>query len=403
MIIRKMEISSINPAAYNPRKDLQPGDPEYEKLKRSIQEFDIVEPLIWNERTGNLVGGHQRLKVLQDLGYTEVEVSVVDMDSAKEKALNIALNKISGEWDFPLLKDLLLELDGEIDLDITGFDVSEIDALFQTEKEIIEDEVPEPPEEPITKPGDLWLLGRHRLLCGDATVQTDVDRLMDGVMANISFTSPPYNAGALNIPGQETTKNKYNNFDDNMTPDDYLQFIAVNMEILLSVSDEVFYNIGLVEDNKKTIVDLLATFKSNFKDIIYWRKSTCAPHIQKGVINNVVEFILCFGDGRRKFKNATFSQGTYWNVIEGKNASGNEYAGIHKATFPVYLPANIIENFTGSNGIVLDCFGGTGTTLIAAEQLNRICYTMELDPKYCDVIVTRWENLTGQKAELEVK
>jgi len=129
MNIKTVALTEINPAAYNPRKDLQPGDAEYEKLKRSIQEFDVVEPLVWNERTGNLVGGHQRLKVLKELGFAEVEVSVVDMDDAREKALNIALNKISGEWDFPALKDLLEELDGMIDLELTGFDIDEIESL----------------------------------------------------------------------------------------------------------------------------------------------------------------------------------------------------------------------------------------------------------------------------------
>ena len=133
--------------------------------------------------------------------------------------------------------------------------------------------------------------------------------------------------------------------------------------------------------------------------MIYWKKSSVAPHIQKGIINNKVEFIVAFGDGKRKFKNAQFSQGSYFNVIEGKNASNNEYSKIHKATFPVYLPENIIKNFSSINSLILDCFGGTGTTLIACEKLNRICYIIELDPKYCDVIIKRWEDYTGKKAE----
>jgi len=129
--ILSVPISQINPAVYNPRKDLQPGDPEYEKLKKSVLEFDMVEPLVWNKQTGNLVGGHQRLKVLQELGVENVEVSVVDLSPVREKALNIALNKIQGAWDFPKLKDLLEELDsGEFDIEITGFDPSEIEELM---------------------------------------------------------------------------------------------------------------------------------------------------------------------------------------------------------------------------------------------------------------------------------
>ena len=182
MIIQKIAISKIKPAAYNPRKDLKPGDPEYLKLAKSMKEFDLVEPLVWNKRSGNLVGGHQRLKILKDIGQTEVEVSVVDLDDAKEKALNIALNKISGEWDLPVLKDLLQEIDtGAFDIEVTGFDSKEIEDLINktfvpTAGNTDDDAIPENVET-ICKKGDLWKLGEHRLLCGDATVITDVEKL----------------------------------------------------------------------------------------------------------------------------------------------------------------------------------------------------------------------------------
>jgi len=138
MILKKIPISQINPAPYNPRKDLQPGDEEYVKLSKAIKEFDLVEPLIWNERSGNLVGGHQRLKIIKnELGLSEVDVSVVNLDEQKEKALNIALNKISGEWDFPKLKELLVSLDdGAFDLTLTGFDSSELEKLISYESTI---------------------------------------------------------------------------------------------------------------------------------------------------------------------------------------------------------------------------------------------------------------------------
>jgi len=131
LLIQKVPIEKLNPAKYNPRKDLQPGDPEYEKLKRSIEEFGYVEPIVWNKRTGNVVGGHQRLKILKELGRTEIEVTVVDLDEIKEKTLNLALNKISGDWDLPLLKDLLQELDtGDFNIEITGFGEEEIERLM---------------------------------------------------------------------------------------------------------------------------------------------------------------------------------------------------------------------------------------------------------------------------------
>jgi len=131
MEICKIDIDKLEPAYYNPRKDLKPGDVEYEKLKRSIQEFDLVEPLVWNKRTGRLISGHQRLKVLKELGYTQVEVSVVDLDETKEKLLNLALNKIKGEWNVELLKDILLELDtGDFDIELTGFDYDELEEMM---------------------------------------------------------------------------------------------------------------------------------------------------------------------------------------------------------------------------------------------------------------------------------
>lgn len=131
MQVSKIPIDQLNPAAYNPRKDLQPGDPEYEKLKRSIQEFGYVEPIVWNKRTGNIVGGHQRYKVLLDMGMREVDCVVVDLDETKEKALNLALNKIQGDWDYLKLKELLQELDtGEFDIELTGFGMDEIEQLL---------------------------------------------------------------------------------------------------------------------------------------------------------------------------------------------------------------------------------------------------------------------------------
>ena len=197
MLIKTIKIADINPAHYNPRKDLKPEDKEYLKLAKSMKEFDLVEPLVWNKRTGNLVGGHQRLKILKDIGQTEVEVSVVDLTDAKEKALNLALNKISGEWDLPLLKDLLQEIDtGDFDIEITGFDNKEIEDLVNqlhqpTEGLTDDDAVPEHVE-PKTKRGDLYKLGNHHLLCGDSTVITDVEKMMQGEKADMVFTDPPY-------------------------------------------------------------------------------------------------------------------------------------------------------------------------------------------------------------------
>lgn len=198
MLIEKIKIEKINPAKYNPRKDLKPGDVEYEKLKRSIEEFGYVEPVIWNKKTGNVVGGHQRLKVLMQLGETEVDCVVVELDDNKEKALNIALNKVSGDWDVPQLTDLLKELDAsDFDVSLTGFDISEINKLFgepdTKEDGFDEDKALAEIVTPITKRGDVWQLGKHRLICGDSTSSEDMTILMNGHEADLVLTDPPYN------------------------------------------------------------------------------------------------------------------------------------------------------------------------------------------------------------------
>jgi hypothetical protein len=183
--IKRIPLNQINPAKYNPRKDLKPGDPEYEKLKKSIDEFDLVEPLVMNKRGNVLISGHQRLKILKERGDTETEVSIVDLSPERERALNIALNKIRGDWDLPKLSELLKGLDDDLK-DITGFDAEEIDELLGFKEEVQEDDFDEEaPKEPITKPGDLWLLGNHRLLCGDSTKLTDVSALYTSATAII--------------------------------------------------------------------------------------------------------------------------------------------------------------------------------------------------------------------------
>ena len=199
MLIERKHTADLIPADYNPRKDLKPGDPEYDKLKRSMEQFGYVEPVIWNKATGRVVGGHQRLKVLMDMGVTEVECVVVELDEEREKALNIALNKISGDWDKDKLMLLISDLQGaDFDVSLTGFDPAEIDDLF---KDSLKDGVKEDDfdvdaelENPaITKAGDVWTLGRHRLVCGDSTKPETFALLMESLKANLVITDPPYN------------------------------------------------------------------------------------------------------------------------------------------------------------------------------------------------------------------
>jgi len=401
--VERRKVADLIPYARNSRTH---SAEQVSQIAASIKEWGWTVPVLI-EADGGLIAGHGRILAAQQLGIDEVPCMIATgWTEGQKRAYIIADNKLAlnAGWDDAMLKVELGELsDLDFDLSLTGFGPDELAAFLAdpTEGLTDEDAVPDVPDEPATVLGDVWLLGRHRLMCGDSTSIDAVERLMDGRKANICFTSPPYNAGSLNIKGNKTTGKKYNSFDDNQTSDEFFDFLSANMACMLAVSDEVFYNIGIVQDNKRTIFKMVDAFGDTFKDVIYWKKKTAAPHIQKGVINNLVEFILCFGDGKRKFVNPQFGQGTYWNVIEGAGASGNEYSDIHKATFPVYLPENIVTNFTGMNAIVIDCFGGTGTTLIACEKTARDCRMMELDPKYCDVIVQRWQEFTGQQATLE--
>lgn len=217
MKIEKVNISKLNPAEYNPRKDLQPGDAEYEKLKRSMEQFGYVEPVIWNKTTGRVIGGHQRLKVLVDLGLKEVDCVVVEMDEKREKALNIALNKINGEWDTDKLAMLISDLQGsDFDVSLTGFEEAEIADLFEKtgEKEVRDDDfdlTAALEKASFVEHGDIWIVGRHRLMCGDATSSEDVSMLMDGKRANLVVTDPPYNCSYEGGTGMKIINDSWDN------------------------------------------------------------------------------------------------------------------------------------------------------------------------------------------------
>jgi 16S rRNA G966 N2-methylase RsmD len=362
MKVETIDIDKIQPAKYNPRKDLKPGDPEYDKLKKSITEFDMVEPLILNKRGNVLIGGHQRLKVLKEMGRTEVEVSVVDLPPAKEKALNIALNKISGSWLLPELKDILQEIDtGEFDIEITGFDSKEIEDLInqlhQPEDGLTDDdEVPEP-QESICKPGDLWVLGEHRLLCGDATVVTDVERLMGGEKADMVFTDPPFE----------------------MESTGYME------NLILSTSGAI-----LVMHSDANMVKLAAKYNEIFHYFIVhyysfgFARSKCSPQMAHHLIG-------VFGDAH--FIN---NQDGFKTVICEQMERGK----LMPYQKRVAIPEQCIKHYN-QQGIVTDPFLGSGSTLIACEKLGRRCYGMEIDPHYCDVIIQRFENFTGKTAILQ--
>ena len=192
----------------------------------------------------------------------------------------------------------------------------------------------------------------------------------------------------------------YNEFSDNLSNDDYAKLLNGALDCCLANADEVLFNIGVLAASKFGIIDMLAAHKEKFADVLVWNKNHCMPlclPTQIHLLGHICELIFCFSQaGTRAFSHSQWELGKMNNRIDVGMQSNNEYSKVHHATFPVALPAYIIENFTEKS--IIDCFGGTGTTMIAAEQLGRKCFMMELDPKYCSIIIARWEKLTGQKA-----
>jgi DNA modification methylase len=397
MQFRTMKLADLVPADYNPRKALKPGDSEYEKLRRSLEEFGCVDPLIWNERAGRLVGGHQRLTVMRDLGWTDADVSVVDLPDDKEKALNIALNKISGEWDMDRLRDLLVELEAaDIDITLTGFDTEELADILPKEQDGEPDEDGFDAEaeaskiiDPVTRPGDLYLLGPHRLLCGETEDLAAMARLMDGRLADLVWTDPPYNVDYHNDRGEGLE-------NDNLPPREFQELItAAFRNICLHTSEGGCFYIS--HSDIAGHVFRTAVIESGFmlKQCLIWVKSSAVMSRQD--YNWQHEPILYgWKPGRAHYFCMDY---TLTTVIEENRPNRNE---LHPTQKPVPLVGRMIRNSTPDRPgvLVLDGFGGSGTTMMACEQMGRACFTMEKDPVYCDVIVKRWEQFTGKKAEL---
>ena len=387
MLIEKKQTKDLLPADYNPRKDLKPGDPEYEKLKRSIEQFGYVEPVIWNKTTGRVVGGHQRLKVLLYMGMTEVDCVVVELDEEKEKALNIALNKISGDWDKDKLALLIADLQGaDFDVSLTGFAPEEIDALFkESVKDGVKDDdfdvAAELQKPTVTKPGDLWMLGRHRLVCGDSTNADTFSLLMADKKANLVVTDPPYNVNYEGAAGK--IKN------DNMGNTAFYTFLL-----------DAFSRMAEVMADDASIYVFHAdteglNFRRAFTDAGFYLSGCCIWKKQSLVLGRSPyqwqhEPIL-FG-WKKKGKHLWYTgrkESTIWEFDKPKKNAD------HPTMKPVPLLAYPILNSSMSNAIVLDPFGGSGSTLIACEQTERVCHTIELDEKFCDVIVRRYIEQVG--------
>ena len=386
MEIKELPLKELKPAAYNPRKKLKKGDKEYEKIKQSLLKFGYVDPIIVNEDL-TVIGGHQRLTVLKDLDYETAKCVIVDLPKEDEKALNIALNKITGQWDEALLADLLLDLqESDFNLDLTGFEPPEIDDILSNvhDKELSEDEFDV--EEELKKPtlsrhGDIWQLGKHRVICGDSTKAETYKQLLDDRKANLVVTDPPYNVDV------EETAGKILN--DNMSDGDFYQF-------LLSMFTQVENH---MEDDASIYVFHADTegynFRKAFKDAGFYLSGCCIWKKNSLVLGRSPyqwQHEPCLYGWKKKGKHLWFSdrkQTTIWEYDRPKSSKD------HPTMKPIQLMAYPIQNSSMRGTVVLDPFLGSGSTLIAADQTGRICYGIELDEKFVDVIVKRYIEVTG--------
>ena len=383
--LKVIPVSELKPAEYNPRKKLKPGDKEYEKIKNSIEEFGFADPLVVNADM-TIIGGHQRLTVAMALGYTEVPCAVVDIDKVRERALNIALNKITGAWDETLLADLLKDIqDSDFDLGKTGFDPPEIDQLFSQvhNKNVKEDDFDvesELKQPAFSKTGDVWHLGKHTVICGDSTDPATFERLLEGRLVNLVLTDAPYFVNLQNKSGTIANDNLddksayeflmkvFANFKSAMASDaSFYEFYAtMKSRVFYDAFEDAGFKVGAQLVWKKPRAPFMRTdWKFNMEPIIFgWRKD--GKHVW-------------YGDQKQK---AVFE----FDMIRDSEKDGFS----HPSSKPVPLMAYLIQQSTMTNGLVLDGFLGSASTLIACEQTGRVCFGAELEQKYVDVAVKRY-------------
>lgn len=378
--IEYLPIKALIPYEKNTRKHQKK---DVDNIARSIEKFGMNDPIgIWKDNI--IVEGHGRLLACKQLGMTEVPCVRLDhLTDEQRREYAIAHNATAelSEWDLDILPDELAELNlSDFDFDF-GIDGKE-------ENEIVEDEAPEVDEEndPISKPGDIWLLGRHRLMCGDSTDKATVEMLMDGKKANLVVTDPPYNVN------YEGTAGKIKN--DNMDNDSFYRFLFdsfTNMEYAMADDASIYVFHSDTEG---------LNFRKAFADAGFYLSGCCIwkkPSLVLGRSPYQWQHEPCLFGWKKSGKHKWYAgrkETTIWEFDKPKKNSD------HPTMKPIALISYPIKNSSMSNCIVLDPFGGSGSTLIACEQLDRICYTMELDPKYCDVILQRYINMNGTSEDV---
>ena len=346
-----------------------------------------------------ILGGNMRFSALREMNAVDAPCYVMPENTPIEKLREIVIkdNGAFGSWDYDMLANEWDDLP-LTDWGVPAWETQNLEEVSEP-KEVHEDDFDETKDhiEVRCKRGDVWQLGEHRLMCGDSVELEDVKKLMGGGIADITFSSPPYNTGGI---GKNLTKDngrsKYNDNADDMDDASYTRFLNSYIANANECSKYNFVNIQWLANNKHSIISMIKDNERELGDIIIWDKARSQPAAAENVLNSEFEFVLCFHKkGNRAIGTIPF-HGTLKNIIHIQPGR-NEYSEIHNAVFPIDLPAHFIEQFAKES--VLDLFGGTGTTMIAAEQLGRKSFLMELDPHYCDVIIARWEKFTGKTAE----
>lgn len=367
MIIEKKQIADLIPAPYNPRQSTAKQE---KHLKESLEKFGMVEPIIFNKQTGYIVGGHFRVRELKKMGVKEIECVIVDLNEADEKELNIRLNANTGSWDW----DALANDWDVVDLEAWGLEIPQFNNEAE-ELEASEDdyEVPEGGIETDIVIGDLFEIGEHRLLCGDSTDSDAVARLMNGEKAEMVFTDPPY--------GYKYESNHQKKHKELLNDDKILNFLP--NAFLFTKDNAPFY----VFCGWQTIKDWILEVENcglNLKNIIVWKKNNWSMGDLKGSYAGQYEIILFAHKGRIELK-----EGRGQDVWEFDRVPPKE----HPTMKPIELIIKALKDVTDMKSLVLDLFLGSGSTMVAAHQLKRKCYGMELEPKYCQVIIDRMRKL----------
>ncbi|MBB6580572.1 site-specific DNA-methyltransferase [Ralstonia solanacearum] len=393
--IEHWPIQRLAPYAANARTH---SDEQIAQIAASIVEFGFTNPMLVG-RDGIIVAGHGRLAAARKLGLETVPVIVLDhLSPTQRRALVIADNRIAENagWDEAVLRAELAALDAaDFDLSLTGFDADALAELMDEEEgdgQAADAPLPEVPDDPISRPGDIWVMGEHRLLCGDATQAEHYDRLLVDDRVQMIWSDMPYNVNYANT-AKDQQRGKHRPILNDNLGEGFYEFVFDALSLMLPVCDGAVY-IAMSSSELDTLQAAFRAAGGKWSTFIIWAKDRFT--LGRADYQRQYEPILYgWTKGARRHWCGDRDQGDVWNI---KKPARND---LHPTMKPVELMERSIRNSSRPGDIVMDCFGGSGSTLIAAEKSGRRCFMMELDPRYCDVIVRRWQDYTGLQATSE--